>query len=307
MQQPEATPTAVAERGGTNGASIHNIGYRNYEGARLGRGYVQRSLFAQSLRGAYGLGRSARSKALPMVLFGVMVVPVLIVVAVAVATNAKDLPMKYTDYALYTGPLIGLYLAGMAPQSVSRDLRFHTVPLYFSRPLERVDYVLAKYAAMASALFIFTATPLVVLYAGGLLAKLGFATQTKGLALGLVSVAVLSVLYAGIGLVIAALTPRRGFGVAAIIAVLTIPYFAVTTVQWIAWEQGAASAVSWLGLASPGTLMSGLQTKFLNGTSEFPGELVPSHAAGICYLLVTLALALGAYAVLMRRYRKAGL
>lgn len=34
---------------------IHNIGYRGYDGPRLGRAYARRSLFSQSLRGAYGL------------------------------------------------------------------------------------------------------------------------------------------------------------------------------------------------------------------------------------------------------------
>ncbi|GAA4657645.1 ABC transporter permease [Streptomyces chumphonensis] len=290
-------------------ASIHNIGYRSYEGARLGRGYARRSLFAQSLRGGYGLGRSARSKVTPMLLFGIMCVPALVVVAVAIATGVDELPVDYRAYASFLAPVIGLYLAAMAPQSVSRDLRFRTVPLYFSRPIERVDYVLAKYAAMAAALFVFTAVPLLVLYAGALLGELDFAEQTRDLALGLVSVAVLSLVYAGIGLVVAALTPRRGFGVAAIIAVLTIPYFAVTTVQFIASESGGdgTAAVGWLGLASPGTLMSGFQAKFLGAPSDFPGRVVPSDAAGLCYLLLVLALVAGSYAVLMARYRKAGL
>src|SRR5690606_18836559 len=97
-----------------------------------------------------------------------------------------------------------------------------TVPLYFSRPIERVDYVLAKYGAMSSALFILTATPLVIMWIGSMLAKMDFAEQAKMFGQGLVSVAVLSVLFGGIGLVMAALTPRRGFGVAAVIGVLTI-------------------------------------------------------------------------------------
>ncbi|GAB3971005.1 ABC transporter permease [Streptomyces sparsus] len=293
--------------GAGSGASIHNIGYRNYDGPRLGRAYARTSLFAQSLRGAYGLGRSGKSKVLPMILFGVMCVPALIMVAVAIFTGANALPLEYTEYPLYMMPLIGLFIASAAPQSVSRDLRFSTVPLYFSRPIERSDYVLAKFAAMTGALVLFLGVPMVVLYAGGLLAELGFAEQTKGFALGMVLVLVFSVLHAGIGLLVAALTPRRGFGVAAIIAVLTIPYFAVTTVQFIAWEQGASEAVSWLGLASPGSLMAGLQSKFLGGVSDFPGELVPGNVAGVCYLLVTAALIAGSYLLLLRRYGKAGL
>ncbi|MEU5433994.1 ABC transporter permease subunit [Streptomyces sp. NPDC020719] len=286
---------------------IHNIGYRNYDGARLGRAYARRSLFSQSLRGAYGLGRSAKSKVLPMLLFAVMCVPATIMVAVAIATKANDLPVDYTRNAVLMQAVIGLYIAAQAPQTVSRDLRFRTVPLYFSRPIERVDYVLAKYAAMASALFILTAAPLVVLYVGALLAKLDFADQTKGFAQGLVSVALLSLLFAGIGLVVSALTPRRGFGVAAVIAVLTISYGAVSAVQGVAFDQQSTGVIKWLGLFSPITLIDGVQTAFLGATSAFPGRAGPDAGVGVVYLLVVLALILGSYAVLMRRYRKVGL
>ncbi|MFF1393199.1 ABC transporter permease [Streptomyces sp. NPDC058287] len=286
---------------------IHNIGYRHYDGPRLGRAYARRSLFSQSLRGAYGLGRSAKSKVLPMLLFVVMCVPALIMVAVAVTTKMNDLPVDYTRYAILLQAVIGLYLASQAPQSVSRDLRFKTVPLYFSRPIERGDYVLAKFAAMTSALFALTAAPLIVLYVGALLAKLDFAEQTKGFAQGLVSVALLSLLFAGIGLVVSAVTPRRGFGIAAVIAVMTISYGAVSTVQAIADSQDNGGAITWLGLFSPVTLIDGVQTAFLGATSAFPGGHGPSTGQGVVYLLVVLGLIAGCYGLLMRRYRKVGL
>ncbi|GGX05707.1 ABC transporter permease [Streptomyces noursei] len=289
------------------GAYIHNIGYRHYDGPRLGRAYARRSLFSQSLRGAYGLGRSAKSKVLPMLLFAVMCMPAGIMVAVTMFTKASSLPVGYTRYAIYLQAVIGLYLASQAPQSVSRDLRFKTIPLYFSRPIERVDYVVAKFAAMASALFILTAAPLVILYVGALLGKLDFVDQTKGFGQGLVCVALLSVLFAGIGLVVSALTPRRGFGVAAVIAVLTIPYGAVSAIQGIASLQGSESAVGWLGLFSPITLVDGVQATFLGGTSSFPNGLEPTTGAGFVYLLVSLLVIAGCYGLLMRRYRKAGL
>lgn len=286
---------------------IHNIGYRNYDGPRLGRAYARRSLFSQSLRGAYGLGRSAKSKVLPMILFAVMCLPAAIMVAVAVATKAKDLPVDYTRYAIFLQAVISLFLAAQAPQTVSRDLRFKTVPLYFSRPIERGDYVLSKLAAMTSALFILTAAPLLVLYVGALLAKLDSADQTKGFAQGLVSVALLSLLFSGIALVISAITPRRGFGIAAVIAVLTITYGAVSTVQAIAYEQGSTGAIAWLGLFSPITLIDGVQTAFLGATSAFPGGEGPSSGVGVVYVLVVLGLIAGCYGAMMRRYRKVGL
>ena len=286
---------------------IHNIGYRHYDGPRLGRAYARRSLYSQSLRGSYGLGRSVKSKVLPMLLFVVMCVPAAIMVAVAVATKAHDLPVSYTRYAIIMQAVIGLYVASQAPQSVSRDLRFKTVPLYFSRPIETADYVRAKFAALASAMLILTGAPLIVLYVGALLAKLDFADQTKGFAQGLVSVTLLSLLFAGIGLVIAAITPRRGFGIAAIIAVLTISSGAVSTLQAIADAQNSTSAIPWIGLFSPVTLIDGLQSAFLGATSVFPGGVGPSHAEGVVYVLAVLGLIAATYGLLIRRYRKVGL
>ncbi|MFI9343106.1 ABC transporter permease [Streptomyces sp. NPDC052773] len=300
VEQPVTAPAGDQTR-------IHNIGYRSYDGPRLGRAYARRSLYSQSLRGAYGLGRSAKSKVLPMLLFVVMCLPAGILVAVAVATKADELPVDYTRYAILLQAVISLYVAAQAPQSVSLDLRFKTVPLYFSRPMETADYVRAKYAALASALFLLTAAPLLVLYIGALLAKLDFADQTKEFAQGLVSVALLSLLFAGIGLVIAAVTPRRGFGVAAVIAVLTISYGAVSTLQAIAFEQETTDAIGWIGLFSPITLIEGVQSAFLGARSTFPGNVDPTDAQGAVYVLVTLGLIAGCYGLLMRRYRKVGL
>ncbi len=242
-----------------------------------------------------------------MLLFVVMCVPAAIMVAVAVATKANALPLDYTRYAIVMQAVISLYVASQAPQSVSRDLRFKTVPLYFSRPIETADYVRAKFAALASALFILTAAPLLVLYVGALLAKLDFIDQTKGFAQGLVSVALLSLLFAGIGLVIASFTPRRGFGIAAVIAVLTITYGAVSTLQAIADAQGSSDAVPWIGLFSPITIVDGVQSAFLGATSAFPGGVGPSSAEGVVFVLLALGLIAASYGLLMRRYKKVGL
>ncbi|MET7692603.1 ABC transporter permease subunit [Streptomyces sp. NPDC005483] len=300
VEHPVTAPSGDQSR-------IHNIGYRSYDGPRLGRSYATRSLYSQSLRGAYGLGRSVKSKVLPMLLFVVMCVPAAIMVAVAVATKANDLPVDYTRYAIIMQAVISLYVASQAPQSVSRDLRFKTVPLYFSRPIETADYVRAKYAALASAMFILTAAPLIVLYVGALLAKLDFADQTKGFGQGLVSVALLSLLFAGIGLVIASVTPRRGFGIAAVIAVMTISYGAVSTLQAIADAQGSTSAIPWIGLFSPVTLIDGLQSAFLGASSAFPGAAGPSNGEGVVYVLAVLGLIAASYGLLLRRYKKVGL
>lgn len=288
-------------------ARIHNIGYRNYAGERLGVSYARRALFTHSLRGSFGLGRSARSKVLPMGLFVIMMAPALVMVAVAAFVGLDELPIEYTSYALFMQPIVGLYVALAAPQMVSLDLRFKVTPLYFSRPIERADYVVAKYAALSCAIFLFVALPLVLAYVGGLLAELGFVEQTKGFGQGLAISVIFALLHAALALWVASLTPRRGFGVAAVIGVLTIPYFAVTALQAVAYEQGSESALGWIGLFSPGTLVDGVQSAFLGGTSGYPYEEPPTDAAGFALLAVAVLLTVACYLLLGRRYRKAGL
>ena len=54
---------------------IHDLGYRHYDGPRLGRAHITRALFVDSARGAYGLGRPARNKITPMLLLGAICLP----------------------------------------------------------------------------------------------------------------------------------------------------------------------------------------------------------------------------------------
>jgi ABC-2 type transport system permease protein len=120
-------------------------------------------------------------------------------------------------------------------------------------------------------------------------------------------VALLSLLFAGLGLVIAAVTPRRGFGIAAVIAVLTISYGAVSTLQAIAEAQDSTGSIPWIGLFSPVTLIDGVQSAFLGASSAAPGGIGPSTGEGVVYVLVCLGLIAACYGLLMRRYKKVGL
>ncbi len=288
---------AVAEQG-----VIHDIGYRHYDGPRLGRAYVVRSLFVQSLRNSFGLGRSARSKVVPLLLLGVMCLPALIIAAVVTGTKQDSMPLPYTRYAIVLQAVVSLFVAAQAPQSVSRDLRFRLTSLYFSRPLLRSDYVLAKWSAMVCALMVLLAAPLTILYAGALLAKLPVATQTGRFALGLVGALLFAMVLAGVGLVLAAITPRRGLGVAAVIAVLLVTFSAVGVVQGISASRHSDTLAGYAGLFSPFTLVDGVQVWALH--AETSTQMAPpGTAGGLVFLAVTLGLIAGLYGLLLLRYR----
>ncbi|PSL02390.1 ABC-2 type transport system permease protein [Haloactinopolyspora alba] len=294
--QPEPGPTGV----------IHDIGYRNYDGPRYGRQQIARALFWHSLRGVYGLGRSGRSKVLPMLLLGVMCVPAFIIAVIANvgAIGLDDLPAPYTRYAVMTQGVLTIFLAAQAPQSVSRDLRFKTIPLYFSRPLERVDYVGAKFAALTVALFALLAIPLLIMYIGALLAEFPVGEHTADVALALVGALVFAAVFAGIGLVIASMTARRGFGVAGIITVFALSFAAVSSLQGIVGEiEGDMTAAGWIGLFSPVTLVDGFQVWVLGASSSAVAG-PPGAAGGVAFVLATFGVIAGCWALLMLRYRK---
>jgi ABC-2 type transport system permease protein len=282
---------------------IHDIGFRHYTGPRLGRGYLLRSLYTESLKGAYGLGRSAKSKVLPFMMLAVMVLPAVIIAVVTGVTGAKELPLQYTAYQFVLWPAISIFVAAQAPASVSRDLRFRVTPLYFSRPLTRGDYVRAKFAALCSAVFILIGTALVVLYAGALLAELPFWAQTRGFLEGLVGAALLAGVLGGIGLLIASVTPRRGFGVAAIITVFLLLNIVAGSLSSLTSQQGKDALAGYLGMISPLFLVDGTLS-WLFGADSNPPAPPPGTAGGIVYLLLTLVLIGGPYGLLLLRYRR---
>lgn len=290
---------------GETGA-IHDIGYRHYDGPRLGSAYIARSLFLHSLRGAFGVGRSVRSKVTPLLLLAVMVVPALIIVAVAVITNANDLPLEYTSYAVRLQVVVTVFVAAQSPQSVSHDLRFRVVPLYFSRPLTRTAYVQAKLLAMSAALFGLLAVPLLVLYAGALLAEMPLWSNTRDVALALVGAALLAVVLASFGLVVAAFTPRRGLGVAAVVAVLLVLAAVAAVVQGVASDEGNTTVAGWAGLISPFSLVDGVQVWAL-GAESSAQEAPPGTYGGPVFAAAAAALVAACYGLLMLRYRRVSL
>ncbi len=283
-----------SEANSTTAGVIHDIGYRGYDGERLDRRHIRTALFTHSLRGVYGLGRSGRSKVIPFGLAAIMVLPALIIAVVNVALAGQGVAsqpvLPYTRYAMVLSAAITIFVGVQAPQAVSLDLRFRTLPLYLSRPLGRDDYVQAKYGALSLGLFILMAVPILIMYVGSLFAEFPAGRETGDAALALVGAMLYALVLSGIALVIASATTRRGFGIAAIITVLALSYAIVTALQ------------GWIGLFSPMTLVDGVQVwAFGVGTSA---PAAPPDGAGPVFLVVTIAVIAACYAVLIRRYRK---
>jgi ABC-2 type transport system permease protein len=284
--------------------AIHDIGYRHYDGPRLGTSYIRRSLFVETLRGAFGLGRSARSKIMPFLLLSVMVLPAIVVGIVAGYFGFDELPLGYTEYVITMQVAVTVFLGSQAPAVMSRDLRFRVAPLYFSRPLSRQQYVQAKYAGMAAALLLLTGLPLTLLLAGALLAEMPLGEQLPDYLRAMGGAVLYALVLAGIGLVVAAMTPRRGVGVAAVVGVLLVLSGVQGAVRAMASELGNDTFSGYTGLLSPYTLVDGVVSGIL-GADASVGDGPPGALGVVVFTAVTVLLVSGCYAALVARYRKA--
>ncbi|WP_019632571.1 ABC transporter permease [Actinomadura atramentaria] len=291
----------------TSTSTIHDIGYRHYDGPRLGAGYLVRSLYVHNLRAAWGLGRPARAKIMPFLLAAAVVAPAAMDVGAALITKRSELLWPYAGYAFNVQVILAIFVASQAPVLASRELRFHVVPLYFSRPIAPLPFVLAKFAAMATAVLAMTGVPVLVLYVGGLIAKMPHpGTELLHFLAALVGCVLYALVLAAIGTGVAALTPRRGFGVTAVIAVFLLTSAIVTLVQNIAEAQTNFAAAKAMGFFAPFNLVDIVQVRLLG--AEPTASDVPSGVGGGLLALVLCALVVaGGLLVLHRRFRKAGL
>jgi ABC-2 type transport system permease protein len=274
---------------------IHDIGYQRYEGPRLGRGYATRSLFVHSLRTAYGLGRTAKAKVFPWLVAGI--VGIVAVVLTAVRAAAGPRPLSYLEFADTLFVLVILFCAVVAPELVSRDLRNSTLPLYFSRPIRRTDYALAKLAALVAAAWLLLAGPELVMYVGGVFTVDGWSAiwaETEDLAGGLTYAGIHAVVTGSIAVLIASMIGRRAIAAGAIVAAFLV----TTPVVGILSEAGGETGRRLAGLFSPSTLIYATHAWFDETGEAYPGDL------GWLYGATTLGLVVACVGLLLLRYRR---
>ena len=287
--------TAMPETTGT----IYDIGYRHYDGPRLGRRGAIGAIVGAGLRAVFGFGRSGRSKIIP---WGAVILAALpAVVAVAVRVLAGDILdlYDYDGYVWNIGALLPIFIAAQAPELVVNDIRHRVLPLYFSRPIRRIDYVAAKIAALAIGLLAITLAPVLLLFIGRVLSTddlVAAVGEEIGAMPEIIGNGVIhAVVLASIGLAICSLAGRRAYAAGAVLAVFLIG--GVISDSFSENGQDVAAFVSPLAVLD-GTrqwLFGGAVDGAPAATSELPLAL---------YGLAALILGLGSWAVLAVRYRR---
>ncbi|MGN9766096.1 ABC transporter permease [Micromonospora sp. SD12] len=281
---------------------IHDIGYQRYTGPRLGRRAVFGALYLHGLRTAFGLGRSAKAKIFPWLV--VAIVSVVAAGITAVRSQVGETVMTYAQFADNMSWLVIFFVAVVAPELVSRDLRSGVLPLYFSRPLPRSDYPLAKLLALATALWLLLGGPQLLMFLGAAFTTgdgmRGVWNELLDLLPGLLYAGLWAVVFASVGLLVASLTGKRAFAAGGVVAVFLMTTPVVGTLSIM-----PSRTVNELAfLASPSTLVQGVGDWAL-------GDLLPEGQGGILigdfgpvYAVAAVLLVAGCVALLMLRYRK---
>ncbi len=293
------------------GGSIDDLGYRGYEGPRLGRRGAISALLVHSLRTAYGLGRSTRSKVVPMGIAVLAVLPSMLALGLLMLISTLGAPgeaieaispIKYATLFPMIATLVFLFCASQAPELFGRDQGSGVLPLYFSRAVGRLDYATARVLGLYLSLLVLVLVPYLVLMVGRVLVAsdplAGLQKELPSLpttiAVGLLIAGVVGSLSAAV----ASVTPRRAYSTAAIIGVFLIPN--IGAAMLVELDTGVPGQVA--TLLSPADVLDGVNAYLFDAQPEN----ITVQQAGIegwVYVLAAAAWIGGSLAVLAQRYR----
>ena len=303
MTTPEPAPSGA----------IYDLGYQGYEGPRLGRLYALWSLYLLSVRNAFGIGRGALPKVLAFGLVTFAFTPAVVTLIVGAVVPAEDFEIfAPRDYYGLIQFILVIFVAAIASDLVGNDRRSRTLALYFSRPIERDDYALAKIAALSSSLLALTVLPQLVMFAGNAVGAANgldwMRDNADDIPRFVASGLILCVTFGAVGILVASYAERRAF---ALISVVAIFFISLTVVSIIISEIDS-DPVRWSLFLSPLHVVEGStayifdaipQAHEVVAREETSDQIAWADFPGYVWPLATLAMSAVAGALVVRRYR----
>lgn len=254
----------------------------------------------------FGIGRSFWAKAAAFGILAIAALPAIIQLGVA-ALSPQDVEVtRPEDYYGLIQPLLAIFCAIVAPDLVGRDQRTNTLSLYFSRALRREDYAIAKYAALVTCMLTITLVPQLLMFTGNASAASDvpnyMADNWQDLPAIVASALLLSCLVGGIGIAIAAQTPRRTYSTVAIVAVFVLG----TGIASAFFEAAGTGTGKFALLLSPLHVVQGFTYWFfgVGPTAEDNEQLLKADFHGMVYVLDAVVVSIACLLLLVRRYRR---
>ena len=291
----------MADAPGTG--SIYDLGYRHYDGVRLGRRHAIWALYVHSLRNVFGVGRSFWAKAAAFGILAIALIPAVVQLGIATIAPQDVEIVAPEDYYGTIEPLLAVFCAIVAPELVGRDQRTHTLPLYFSRALMRDDYAFAKYMALVTGMLTLTVVPQVLMFTGNASAADNsldyFRDNWQEIPAIFASAILLSGVVSAVGLVIAAQTPRRAYSTVGILAAFLL----VSAIAGSVFEAANRDIGRLIVLLSPFHLARGTTLWIFGADLDPDSQFGRADLPGAAYCVAMLSFTLVMLGLLLRRYR----
>lgn len=266
-------------------ARLFDVRYSRFSGAREPRWRSVLALTRSSAGRALGLRRSTGAKIWPFLLLLAAYLPAIIAVGVPLLINIDESPTEILDYReiLTLGVLVTVaFVTTTVPSMLTRERRDRVLSLYFSTALSPAEYLAGKLLAALLLAGLVTLGPVLVLFAGSILAadaplkRLGdLGTDLPAVVLGGLAVALY---FAALGLLAGSLTSKRVFAIGGLLAL-----FLVTPIlSGLVFSLNGARWTRTLDLA---TLPVQAASHVLPDVSNL-GDVAPAGAAWGAYVLV---------------------
>lgn len=280
---------------------VFDRGYQRYQGERLGRSHAVRALILYSMKRGLGIKKKWTAKITPILLYSIAYLPAIVITAI-ISFFPTETGLGYGSLYGFLDFVILIFAASVAPEMLCDDRRENVLPLYFSRPMSRLDYLLSKISAMAILMATLVFGPALMLFMGRTLTADNPASWFINNLDEVVRIfaygTLLSAYYAAIGLMIATFTTRKGIA-AAIMIVGVIIVSGFVSGLYFAIDHSAANFLIYL---NPFEVLDATRAWVFGTTlnaNSMAGEVdMPGYTYGLA-IVVVLAIAA---AIMHRRY-----
>ncbi|MEZ5279710.1 MAG: ABC transporter permease [Acidimicrobiales bacterium] len=286
---------------GFDDTRIVDRGYRTYDGVRRGQLGAAATISAQGMRAVLGLGRRARSKAVPVVCIVIAFLPAVVFVGIAALLPVEVLEAaEVANYSGYYGIIVlalVLFTAFVAPEALTGDRRSGMLGLYLTTPVSRLGYLAAKTVAVMLILSIVTIGPLVLNLIGYSFEGAGpggIVDTVELLVRMFVAGMLVTIVYTALSMGVSSLTDRRAWASAGIVVLMILSSVVPSLLV------DAADMSDQLMLLNLLVAPLELVVRIYGDTPEFP-ELSTASLVGACAAWVAVG-----FATAVAKYRNIG-
>jgi ABC-2 type transport system permease protein len=285
---------------------VFDRGYQHYTGPRLGRQHAVKALIWYSMKRGLGVKKRWTAKIIPFILYVGAFAPAIIVVALLAFLESNvpgedSIDFGYADLNGFTAFILLVFAAACAPEMLCDDRRENVLSLYFSRAITRLDYLVAKVAALSALMGTIAFGPALLLFIGKNFLEdnpfSAFIDNIDDLGRIIVFGTLVSIYWAAIGLSIASFTNRKGVAAAIFIGGV----FIITGLSNALYEALDSSARRFLIVLAPLDLLVAISQWLFGGSDSEAGLSEVDVSA-----LVLIAGVIGAAAIcgliMYRRY-----